>query len=157
VLVCALLINPRAESGINDEWSYALTARVLADTGHFVYNGWAAPMLGWQGYLGALFIKLFGFSFSILRWPIILVAMATAFLLHRLLVRIGASEWNATVGTLAAVFSPLFMNMMCSFMTDMGALFSIVLCLYACVRALQARGEHERRWAGFASRRWGMR
>jgi hypothetical protein len=140
LLVCVLLIDPQGEMGITDEWSYALTARILADTGHFVYNGWAAPMLGWQGYLGALFIKLFGFSFHILRWSTILVAMATAFLLHRLLVRIGANDWNATVGTLAAVLSPLFLNMACSFMTDMGALFSIVLCLYACVRALQARG-----------------
>ena len=152
LLVCALIINPRAETGIDDDWSYTLTARMLADTGHLVYNGWAAPMLGWQGYLGAVFIKLFGFSFSVLRWSTILVAMATAFLLHRLLLRIGVSEWNATVGTLATVLSPFFTNMMCSFMTDMGGLFSIVLCLYACVRALQAQRTHTAMgWVCFAA------
>lgn len=138
VLVCALLINPRAEMGMDDEWSFTLTARMLADTGHLVYNGWAAPMLGWQGYLGALFIHLFGFSFSILRWSVVLIAMATAFLLHRSLVRVGINGWNAMAGTLTVVFSPLFMGTTCIFTTDTGGVFSILLCLYACLRALQS-------------------
>lgn len=52
---------------LNDDWSYIWSARLLAETGHIQYNGWATAMLGWQLYLGALFIKIFGFSFSIVR------------------------------------------------------------------------------------------
>ena len=54
-LFCALATFPVAEIGMNDDWSYVQSARVLAQTGHIVYNGWGAMMLGWQLYLGALF------------------------------------------------------------------------------------------------------
>ncbi len=134
----ALVVHPCAEIGINDDWSYIKTAQVLAQSGHIVYNGWATAMLGWQLYLGALFIKLFGFSFSAVRLSMLVVAMSTAFLLQRTLVRVGIREWNATLGTLALVLSPLFMPLAFSFMSDISGLFCIVLCLYSCLRALQA-------------------
>ena len=67
LLVCALATFPVAEVGLTDDWSYVQSARVLAQTGHIVYNGWATAMLGWQLFLGALFAKLFGPSFTAIR------------------------------------------------------------------------------------------
>ena len=58
---CVLAARPFAETGMNDDFSYIRTAQVFADTGHIVFNGWGAPMLGWQVLPAALFIKLFGF------------------------------------------------------------------------------------------------
>jgi hypothetical protein len=136
--LAALAIRPVVEMGVSDEWSYIKTVQILAQTGHIVYNGWATAMLGWQLYLGAIFVKLFGFSFTIVRASILPVAMATAFLTQRTLVRTGLSDWNASLGTLVLVVSPLFLPLVFSFMTDITGLFSIVLCLYACLRALQA-------------------
>ena len=49
--------RPYAEMGIRDDWPYILMAQKLASTGHIVFNGWSAAMLGWQLYLGAGFIK----------------------------------------------------------------------------------------------------
>jgi hypothetical protein len=63
LLFCVLVARPFVSMGVIDDWSYIWTARVLANTGHLTYNGWATAMLGWQVYLGALFIKLFGFSY----------------------------------------------------------------------------------------------
>jgi hypothetical protein len=34
--------------GFADDFSYIKTALVYAQTGHFVYNGWATAMFGWQ-------------------------------------------------------------------------------------------------------------
>jgi hypothetical protein len=124
--------------GVSDDWPYILTAQKLAATGHVVYNGWAAPMLGWQLYLGAAFIKLFGFSLTTVRMSTLLVAVALAFILQRTLVRAGITEHNATIGTLALVLSPLYLLLSVTFMTDIQGLFAIVLCLYGCLRALQA-------------------
>jgi hypothetical protein len=124
--------------GVNDDWSYIYTAKVFAQTGHFVYNGGATAMLGWQILWGALFIKLFGFSFTVARASMLVVAMATAALLQRTMVRCGLKEGDATVGTLAVVLSPLFLPLACSFMSDVGGVFCIVLCLYCCLRAIQA-------------------
>ena len=136
--LCALAIWPVAEMGVMDDWSYIRTVQTLAHTGHIVYNGWSASIVGWQLYLGALFARLFGSSFTVIRLSMLLVAMVTAYLTQRTLVRAGIREWNATIGTLALVLSPLFLSVTFSFMTDVSGLFCIVLCLYACLRALQA-------------------
>jgi hypothetical protein len=135
---CALLIHPYAETGICDDWSYVKTTQILAQTGHIAYNGWASAMLGWQLYLGALFVKLFGFSFTTVRLSTTVVAIATAWLLQLTLARAGASQWNATLATLTFIFSPLYLPLAFTFMSDVAGVFCIVLCLYMCLRALQA-------------------
>ncbi len=123
--------------GIADDGPYSLVARSLATTGHIRYNGWSAAMLGWHLYLGAAFIKLFGFSFTTVRMSTLLVSVLTAFLLQRTLVRAGVTERNATIGTLALVLSPLYLMLSVTYMTDISGLFAVVLCLYGCLRALQ--------------------
>jgi 4-amino-4-deoxy-L-arabinose transferase-like glycosyltransferase len=139
VLVCELVSQPYANMGVCDDWPYILMAQKLAATGHFAYNGWAAPMIGWQLYLGAAFVKLFGASATAVRMSTLLVAMALAFLLQRTLVRAKISERNATIGTLAFVLSPLYLVLAVTFMTDLEGLFALVLCLYGCLRALQTK------------------
>lgn len=152
VLLCALASRPSLEMGFDDDFSYIRTARGLADTGHVVYNGWATAMLGWQIYLGALFIKLFGFSFTAVRASVVVVGMATAALLQRLFVRIGLNEWNATWATLTISLSPLVLPLTVSFMTDVPGFFVILVCLYGCLRAVQAKSDEAAiRWLIFAA------
>jgi len=138
VLGCELVSRPYASMSVCDDGPYILMARTLATTGHFAYNGWAAPMIGWQLYLGAAFIKLFGFSFTAVRFSTVLVAMALAFILQRTLVLVGITERNATLGTLAFVLSPLYLMLSVTYMTDIFGLFAIVLCLYGCLHALRS-------------------
>jgi hypothetical protein len=138
VLVCELIAHPFASMSICDDGPYILMAQHLAATGHIAYNGWAAPMLGWQLFLGAAFVKLFGFSFIAVRSSTLLVATVMAFVLQRILVRSGITERNATLGTLALVLSPLYLMLSVTYMTDIFGLFAIVICLYGCLRALQA-------------------
>ena len=137
-VICFLIVRPYAEIGVDDEWSYIKSAQVLAQTGHIVYNGFATTMLGWQLYFGALFIKLFGFSFAAVRLSALIEAVATAFLLERTLVRAGINEWNATLATLTFVLSPVYLPLTVTFMTDVSGVLCIVLCLYMCLRALEA-------------------
>jgi hypothetical protein len=138
VLVCELIARPYANMGICDDGPYILVARNLAATGHVVYNGWSAAMLLWQLYLGAAFIKLFGFSYTTVRMSTLLVAVLLPFFLQRSMVRASISERNATFGTLALVLSPLYLLLSATYMSDIHGLFAIVLCLYGCLRALQA-------------------
>jgi hypothetical protein len=150
--LCALAIRPVVEMGVMDDWSYIRTVQALAHTGHIVYNGWSASILGWQLYLGALFARLFGFTFTAIRLSTLPVAMVTAYLTQRTLVRAGIRDWNATIGTLALVLSPVFLSVTFSFMTDISGLFCIVLCLYACLRALQAKTDKAAlAWIRFAA------
>ncbi len=138
VLVCELISRPYAEMGISDDGPYILMAKTLASTGHIVYNGWAAAMIGWQLYIGAAFIKLFGFSFTAVRMSTLFVSLATAFLLQRTLVRSGITERNAVVATLALVLSPLYLLLSVTYMSDIFGLFAMLVCFYGCLRALQS-------------------
>ena len=138
VLLCAILSRPFTNTGVWDDGPYIQMAQHLANTGHIVYNGWAIPMLGWQLYLGAAFIKLFGFSSTTVRMSTLLVSMLLAFLLQRTLVRAGINERNAMLGTLALVLSPLYLVLTASYMSDLFGMFAIILCLYGCLRALEA-------------------
>ena len=138
VLLCELISRPYTTMGIADDGPYILMARTLATTGRIAYNGWGAPMLGWQLYLGAALVKLFGFSFTTVRGSTVLVAMVMAFVLQRTLVRAGITEHNATLGTVALVLSPLYLMLSVTYMTDIFGLFAIVICLYGCIRALQS-------------------
>ena len=138
LVVCALTSRPFVEMGVNDDWSYIRSALHLAQTGQIAYFGWTSPIIGWQLYLGALFIKLFGFSFSAVRFSGLLVAAAALYFLHRILVQCGISETNATIGTLTFALSPLFLLLAFSFMTDVPGLFSLLLCIYLCLRSLHA-------------------
>jgi hypothetical protein len=137
-MLCEAISRPYAEMGVSDDWSFIHTAQLLAETGQIHYNGWAACMIGWQLYPAALFLKLFGFSFTAARLSTFLVAALTTFLIQRTFVRAGINEQNATIGTLAIVLTPLFMALSVTFMTDVQGLFAVVICLYGCLRALQA-------------------
>ena len=139
VLLCELISHPYANIGISDDGPYTLVAKHLATTGHIVYNGWSAAGLVCQLYLGAAFIKLFGFSFTTVRMSTLVVAVLLAFFLQRIMVRAAISERNATIGTLALVLSPLYLMLSVTFMSDIHGLFAIVLCLYGCLRALQSQ------------------
>jgi hypothetical protein len=151
VLLCELIAHPFANMSICDDGPYILMVQHLAATGHIAYNAWAAPMLTWQLYLAALLVKLFGFSFTVVRSSTLLVAMALAFVLQRTLVRSGINERNATIGTLAFILSPLYLMLSVTFMTDIHGLFAIVLCLYACLRALQSSSQRSTiAWLCFA-------
>jgi len=137
--LCTLLSFPFVEMGVNDDFAYIRSAKALAETGHILYFGWSSAMLGWQLALGALFIKLFGFSFAAARASIFLVALATAWLLQRTFVHLGLHENNATFATLTLILSPLFIPLSFSFMSDIPGLFAIVLSLYLCLRAIETQ------------------
>ena len=152
LLICALATFPVAEIGINDDWSYVQSARVLAQTGRIVYNGWATAMLGWQLYLGALFAKLFGPSFTSIRASTLLIALFTAFLTQRTLVRAGINSRNATIGTLTLVLSPLFLPLRSVTCPKWVASSAWSSASTSCLRALQANTDRSMlAWLAFAA------
>lgn len=151
-IIFYVMIRPYAEIGINDDWAYIKTTQVLAQTGHIVYNGWEAAMLGWQAYFGAWFVKLFGFSFTAVRFSTVIEAMTTAFLLQRIFERAGLNSWNATLATMCFVLSPLYLPLTYTFMSDVPGVLCIVVCLYMCLRAVAAAGERSAMaWVGLAA------
>jgi hypothetical protein len=135
-MACALMTNPVANMPFSDGFSYDKTALEFARTGHILYNGWATAMLGWLMPWGALFIKVFGFSFTVMRLSMLPIDAATVYLFHQILRRFGINSQNAIFGTLAFALSPIFMPSAVSFMTDIPGMFIIFVCLYMCQEAV---------------------
>lgn len=145
-LLCALIFAtcfwitwPVADLPFFDDWSYIKSAQLFAQTGHFVYNGWAAAMLGWQIPWGAFFIRFFGFSFMAVKLSTFPLAVTSVFIFYLIQARFGINTRNAVIGTLTLGLSPLFLPMAASYMSDVPGLFVILICLYFCQRAVAAR------------------
>src|SRR5437016_4307414 len=72
-LVAALCIAvvccvwPWGNYPLNDDWQYAWIAKRFAETGRFVVDVPIAPTLVGQSVIAAPFIRLFGFSHTLLR------------------------------------------------------------------------------------------
>ena len=141
VLLLILATRPFVEMGLIDDFSYVKTAWDFAHTGHFVFNGWATAMLGWQVIWGALFVRLLGDTFFALRLSVLVVAGLSVLLLHAILRRGGLTRENAALGTMVVGLSPIFVPLSVTFMTDVGGLFVILLSLYCCLRAEKSEAD----------------
>ena len=66
-MLAALGINPLRECPQIDDWAYAATVWHWLDTGQYRLNEWIAANPPFQIAWGALFCRLFGESFAVLR------------------------------------------------------------------------------------------
>jgi hypothetical protein len=139
VLVCVVLANPFANAGFDDDWSYSDVALRFAQTGHIHYNGWGSPTLLVQTLWAALCIKLFGFSFNLLRLATLPFSLGFVWMVYLLGRKIGLRRGLAGFGTLAVGTSPLFIPLAASFMTEAYACFFTTLSIYAAIRSAEAR------------------
>lgn len=143
------VIRANVESGMNDDWSFIRTARDLAHTGQLRYNGWSAPLIGFQAYWGALFVKLFGFSFTAVRasvWILTLLSIPVFWSVFRMA---GGDEKASFFGTLTFLFSPLILPNSATFMTDMPAFLLFAAALLCALKAWSAESKR-------AAMRWTM-
>lgn len=152
LLLCVLVVWPVVESGMLDDFSTVRTAQLLASTGHVIYNGWEAPMLGWLLYAGAAAIRIFGFSYTILRLVDVAISLVAVVVLQDILLRLGITARNAAFATLAFAVSPIIVMCSTVYMTDMPGALAILVSLYGVVRARQAETDLRAvGWLAFAT------
>ena len=152
VVVVVLACNPAGETGYQDDWTFARTAAIFAQTGHFVYNGWAAPTLGWFILWAAPFIKIFGFSYLVVRLSLLPIVFATILLFHQILLRFGFTERHASLGVLTLGLSPIFLPVASGFMTDVPSLLVTFICLLICQIAVEQKQDRSVvMWLAFAA------
>jgi Dolichyl-phosphate-mannose-protein mannosyltransferase len=157
--LCALLVvaavlagQPFGDVAFGDDWSYAVTANALAQTGHFRYTGWSTPSVGVDAYWAALLIRIFGFSYQVVRLSSVPFAAGCALLLFALGKRFGLSPVYCAFGTLALMLSPVMIPLGACFLTDVPGLFFLLLTFYAEVRCLQSENQkHSIGWLVLAA------
>jgi hypothetical protein len=105
--VCAALFTlPFANLAFNDDWAYMHIALRYAQSGSIHYNGWNEPMLIFQAIYGGLLIRLFGFSFDLLRLATIPIGAGCSVLIYLLCRRAGLPPPVSLFASLTITTSP---------------------------------------------------
>ncbi len=136
-IIVVWVVNPIGEFMVNDDWSFVRALETLVFQGRIGSTGWGptgapgGPALIAHLSWGRLFTYLFGYSMTTLRLSVLVVGILGSLVLLVLLRSSGASPRMSMWGVLTVVFSPLFLPLCFSFMTDTTfaslAVFSVLL------------------------------
>ncbi len=124
-----LLVPPRGEFPINDDWDYAATVGDLLRYGEIRLSDWPAMSLVAQVFWGGLFAKLFGLSYMSLRLSVISLAFVGAVAVYCWARVIERTRVESLFLGLLFATSPLVFILSYSFMTDVPGTSMILVCL----------------------------
>jgi hypothetical protein len=136
-IVVALLIDPRGEFPLNDDWAYAAAVKTLLGGGGIRLSGWTTVNLIAQIFWGALFCLPFGFSFTALRISTLVLGLTGVLGLYGLLREGDADHGTALFGALLLAFNPLYLVLSYTFMSDVPFVAISLLSFYFLVRGMR--------------------
>src|SRR5574341_303578 len=138
-VLTVLFVNPLRETAIGDDWAYALTVRHLVETGEYRPHEALAANFLFQAYWGALFARVFGFSYTVLRVSTLVLLFAGTVAFYLLAGEHGLSRTEAGVLTLALISSPLVLRLSFTFMTDAPFMAAVIIALWLDTRAIRLK------------------
>lgn len=136
-----LILPPQHEYPIIDDWIYAGAARNLAATGVFQMPAMSQANLVGQSVWGAGWIQLFGFSFTILTYSTLILALAGLLACYSIARALGIAPGGALLATALLGVNPLWVHLSASFMTDVPFMAALLLACWCYLRGLQEGNE----------------
>ena len=137
-LAAVALIGAGGEFPLSDDWAYAHVVRSLIDGHGFDFLPWTGASLVVQALYGAAACKLAGFSHQTLRVTTLVMSAIGIVSLYALLRELGAAARVAAAGAGALAFSPLWLSLSFTFMTDVPFAALAIAATWLYVRALRA-------------------
>jgi 4-amino-4-deoxy-L-arabinose transferase-like glycosyltransferase len=142
-----LLVGPRANVPVIDDWVYAWSVEHLLDTGRVQVLDISAFYPIAQILWGALFARLMGFSFVVLRISTVVLAVFGCWAVYLTLRELDCRRSTALLGALALAFDPVYFALSFSFMTEVPFVSFSTMALYWYIRAIR-RHETPAVWIG---------
>ena len=139
-LLCIVLVNPIGEFPLNDDWSYTFNVKALVLENRIFFDDWGAMTLFAHTLWGALFCKIFGFSFTVLRASTLVLGWVASIVSFQSFKEGGISEKPAFGLTLLLMFNPWFFSLSFTYMTDVPFLTFSLLSFYFFLKALHFKG-----------------
>ena len=96
--VLAIVIDPRGDFPLNDDWAYGLPVKALMERGEFRLTDWTVASLVSQEFWGALFCLPAGFSYTALRISTLVLGLVGLIGLYGLLRQLGQIPWSRFSG-----------------------------------------------------------
>ncbi|MFO0356393.1 MAG: hypothetical protein ACK50A_05515 [Sphingobacteriaceae bacterium] len=103
-------ISPFGDFSLNDDWAYAKSVYHWHQSGEFSIGVWPAMSLWSHALLGLSFVKLFGYSLSVLRLANMSLCLITLFFIYRYFCKSNKPALSALV-CLFIVFNPYYLNL----------------------------------------------
>jgi hypothetical protein len=135
-----LIIWPRGNFPLNDDWDFAIATFNFARTGHFIFTKFTAVSLRAQVIWGALFVKMFGYTFEALRISTLVLSAATILVVRATLERMGVERNMRIFASAALLFHPIFLWSSCTYMTEVPFVFLSAVAMYFFVGQQTAAG-----------------
>lgn len=132
-----IAVDPRGDFPLNDDWDFAKAAWAFAETGEFQFTGYTAASIRLQVLWGALWTRLFGQSYEVLRASTLFLAFATLVVLWGLLLRLGVPRGTRLLGVGALLAHPIWFWSAFTYMTQVPAIFMTLIALGAWTVALR--------------------
>lgn len=152
ISVLAILVtNPIAEASFNDDWAYALSVREMANGSGIHFHGWETSLNFIQVAWAALWVKIFGYSLTLIRLSTLAMTAGCAATLYSLFRTCGVVPSRSVIGTCAITLSPVFVAVGTSFMTDVPSLFFLLLIISNFVRTTKHADSPFIGWCCFAT------
>jgi hypothetical protein len=143
------LVGARADIPVIDDWVYAWSVQHLIDTGRLQVLPISAFYPIVQILWGALFARIGGFSFGVLRVSTLVLAVLGCWAVYLTLRELGCRRSTSLLGALALALDPVYFALSFSFMTEVPFVSVSAMALYWYVRAAR-RNERAAVWAGCA-------
>lgn len=128
LLVTELIINPIGEFPLNDDWAYSSSIAAFVNAGVWKTSDWQAIPFIPQFIAGISLSKLFGFSFTILRFISIAGLIAIIIVFDKILKSFNVNDIIRFVILLCFAFNPLALSLSNTFLPDV---FTVLLTLAA--------------------------
>ncbi len=137
-LTITLLINPRGDFPLNDDWMYGWSVLALLKYGRLELTSWNLAPGFTQAFWGLLFCLPAGFSFDALRLSSQAAGLIGIFLSYCLARECGSGRRLATLGAMTLAVNPLYVNLSNTFMSDVPFLVFALLATVFFVRAIKS-------------------
>ncbi|MDP2363390.1 MAG: glycosyltransferase family 39 protein [Ignavibacteria bacterium] len=122
IIVCwislILLSDVRGNFPLNDDWSYAYSAKTFSEEGRIELTGWASMPIVTQIFWGSLFCSFGGFSFEALRLSTIVLSIIGIIFCYLIFNESTKRLYLKFVSTCLIAINPIYFLLSSTFMTD---------------------------------------
>jgi hypothetical protein len=122
------LVNPFKNAPTDDDFAYAWMVKNLYETGKYVIHEWTVVNIFFQTYYGLIFVKIFGFSYAILRISTLFLVPFGIISFYFLCKEFNLNNRQSGIITIFLFTSPLFLQF--SFMSDVQFLCWIIIAIF---------------------------
>ena len=141
------LVNPSGDFPLNDDWTYSRAVKTLVEDHRLELDNWGEMTLIAHLSWGFLFCKVFGFSFTVLRWSTLAWSLVGALGLWRLARDQGYRHGSSLLWGLLLLFNPMYAGLSFTYMTDVPFTAVVIWLTVFLARAMREPHTSHLLWA----------